>query len=59
MLRDFAGRWKASIEAMHREVLGQVAEPGCGREVLQVGLVQECWLAAPGVLVAERPSLEL
>lgn len=36
MLRDFGGRWKGSIEAMHKEVLGQVAEPGCAREVLQV-----------------------
>lgn len=38
MLRDFAGRWKGSIEGMHKEVLAQVAEPGCGREVLQVCL---------------------
>jgi hypothetical protein len=36
VLRDFAGRWKGSIEGMHKEVLAQVAEPGCGREVLQV-----------------------
>lgn len=36
MLRDFASRWQGSIEAMHREVLGQVAEPACARDVLQV-----------------------
>jgi hypothetical protein len=36
VLRGFAGRWKGSIEAMHKEVLGQVAEPGCARDVLQV-----------------------
>jgi hypothetical protein len=36
VLRDFAGRWKASIEAMHREVAAQVPEPGCSRELLQV-----------------------
>jgi hypothetical protein len=36
VLRDFGGRWKGSIEAMHKEVLGQVADGGCAREVLQV-----------------------
>lgn len=41
MLRDFAGRWKASIEAMHREVAAQVPEPGCSRELLQVRLVEQ------------------
>jgi hypothetical protein len=37
VLHDFGGRWKASIEAMHKEVLGQVADAACAREVLQVG----------------------
>lgn len=36
VLRDFAARWNGSIEAMHREVTAQVADPGCAREVLQV-----------------------
>uniref|UniRef100_A0A383VE33 Uncharacterized protein n=1 Tax=Tetradesmus obliquus TaxID=3088 RepID=A0A383VE33_TETOB len=40
VLRDFGGRWKGSIEAMHKEVLGQVAEPGCAREVLQASMTQ-------------------
>jgi hypothetical protein len=47
VLRDFGGRWKASIEAMHKEVLGQVADAACAREVLQVRMCPaDCCLPA-------------
>ncbi|KAG2445494.1 hypothetical protein HXX76_000110 [Chlamydomonas incerta] len=38
ILRDFAARWQAAIEAMHREVGAQFAETGCGRDVLQASM---------------------
>ncbi|KAG2482867.1 hypothetical protein HYH03_018212 [Edaphochlamys debaryana] len=38
ILRDFAARWQAAIEAMHREVAAQFAETGCGRDVLQASM---------------------
>jgi hypothetical protein len=37
VLREFSGRWKASIEAITGEVTRQFAETSCAREVLQVG----------------------
>ena len=36
ILRDFAGRWKGSIEDMHGEVAKHFAHAPCGRNVLQV-----------------------
>lgn len=42
ILRDFAGRWKGSIEDMHGEVAKHFAHAPCGRNVLQVkGRLQE------------------
>jgi hypothetical protein len=46
VLRDFSGRWKASIEAITGEVTRQFAETSCAREVLQVGAGQGAGLQA-------------
>jgi len=55
LLRDFGGRWKVSIEAMHREVTEQVTDQGCAREVLQV---RYCSSPADGALSGSVHSVD-
>jgi hypothetical protein len=53
ILKDFAVRWMASIEGMHREVTKQFADGQCGRDVLQVThlrLPWGCYFSSPTLL---------